>query len=136
MVTAKKIVINKRFDGMPKPTDFKIIQEQLPPLKDGEAEFLSVDPYMRAYAHNIPLGDIMVGTQVAKVIESKNDKYPVGKYVVGKFDWRSHTISSGLPSNVQGAGNAPAPYIIPDLGGLPRSYVLGVLGMPGLVSSL
>ncbi|XP_044264305.1 prostaglandin reductase 1-like isoform X2 [Tribolium madens] len=135
MVIAKKITINKRFDGMPKPSDFKTIEEELPPLKTNEflaeAVFLSVDPYMRAYAHNIPLGATMVGTQVAKIIESRNEKYPVGKHVVGKFDWRSHTISSGLPSHVQGAGNAPAPYLVPDLGDLPMSYLLGVLGMPG-----
>ncbi|XP_044264306.1 prostaglandin reductase 1-like isoform X3 [Tribolium madens] len=132
MVIAKKITINKRFDGMPKPSDFKTIEEELPPLKTNEflaeAVFLSVDPYMRAYAHNIPLGATMVGTQVAKIIESRNEKYPVGKHVVGKFDWRSHTISSGLPSHVQGAGNAPAPYLVPDL--------VAVSGAAGAVGSI
>ncbi|KAJ3647784.1 hypothetical protein Zmor_019644 [Zophobas morio] len=135
MVTSKKIILGKHFDGMPQESDFKIVEEQLPPLKDGEflaeAVFLSVDPYMRAYAHNMNPGDVMVGTQVAKVVESKNNNYPVGEHVVGKFDWRTHTISSGLASEVAGAGNAPAPYVIPNLSGLPLSYCLGVLGMPG-----
>jgi prostaglandin reductase 1 len=70
MATARKITVDRRFDGMPKESDFKVVEEQLPPLKDGEflaeAVFLSVDPYMRAYAHNIPLGATMVGTQVAR----------------------------------------------------------------------
>ena len=83
MVTSKKIILGKHFDGMPQESDFKIVEEQLPPLKDGgeypqpplphclpeflaEAVFLSVDPYMRAYAHNMNPGDVMVGTQVAK----------------------------------------------------------------------
>lgn len=35
MVIAKKVIIDKRFNGMPKPSDFKIIEEQLPPLKEG-----------------------------------------------------------------------------------------------------
>jgi prostaglandin reductase 1 len=135
MATARRITVDRRFDGMPKESDFKVVEEQLPPLKDGEflaeAVYLSVDPYMRAYAHNIPLGATMVGTQVARVVDSKNGKYPVGQHVVGKFDWRSHTISAGLPSIVQGAGNAPAPYLAPDLKGLPLSYLLGILGMPG-----
>jgi hypothetical protein len=83
MATARKITVDRRFDGMPKESDFKVVEEQLPPLKDGgecgpdafdvflpeflaEAVYLSVDPYMRAYAHNIPLGATMVGTQVAR----------------------------------------------------------------------
>nr|XP_027226764.1 prostaglandin reductase 1-like [Penaeus vannamei] len=37
-----------------------------------EAECLSVDPYMRYRARMIPVGSVMVGGQVARVIESKN----------------------------------------------------------------
>nr|CAD7423225.1 unnamed protein product [Timema monikensis] len=35
MVKSKKIVIAKQFDGEPKESDFEIIEEELPPLKDG-----------------------------------------------------------------------------------------------------
>lgn len=31
-----------------------------------KAVYLSVDPYMRAYAYKMPLGSTMVGTQVAE----------------------------------------------------------------------
>lgn len=31
-----------------------------------KAVYLSVDPYMRAYAYKLPLGATMVGTQVAE----------------------------------------------------------------------
>lgn len=90
MVTSKKFVLAKQFDGPPKESDLEIVEEELPPIKDGgkylvnnknnntccfcfcfseflaKAVYLSVDPYMRAYAYKLPSGATMVGTQVAE----------------------------------------------------------------------
>ncbi|KAF5307607.1 hypothetical protein FQR65_LT06763 [Abscondita terminalis] len=130
MVIRKKFILVKRFDGPPKENDFEIVEENLPPLADGEflaeAEYLSVDPYMRAYVHKLPVGSPMNGRQVARIIESKSDDFPVGKHVFGGFDWQTHTISS--------KGGVGSPYLVPDLGGLPLSTSLGVLGMPGYLN--
>ncbi|KAG5868538.1 hypothetical protein JTB14_009242 [Gonioctena quinquepunctata] len=83
---------------------------------------------MRAYAPRIRPGKTFLGSQVAKVLESKNPNFPEGKYVVGDYGWRTHTISTGkAPSN--GFLND---WLIPDnIGDLPPSLALGVLGMPG-----
>ena len=35
MVKAKKYIVQKQFDGLPKSTDLKIVEEELPPVKDG-----------------------------------------------------------------------------------------------------
>lgn len=35
MVKAKKFVLRKHFDGFPKPDDLELVEEELPPLKDG-----------------------------------------------------------------------------------------------------
>lgn len=35
MVTSKKFVLVKHFDGAPKVTDLKLIEEELPSIKDG-----------------------------------------------------------------------------------------------------
>lgn len=35
MVRAKKYVLAKQFDGFPKRSDLKVVEEDLPPLKDG-----------------------------------------------------------------------------------------------------
>lgn len=35
MVKAKKYVLSKQFDGFPKKGDLTIVEEELPPLKDG-----------------------------------------------------------------------------------------------------
>ncbi|KAK5647446.1 hypothetical protein RI129_002338 [Pyrocoelia pectoralis] len=127
MVIARKFLLAKHFNGPPNVDDFKIIEEDLPDIKDGEflaeAVYLSVDPYMRAYSHRMTEGSPMVGSQVAKIIESKNEDFPVGKYIAANFDWQTHTISS-----TDGVGT---PYLLPDLEELPLSYGLSVLGMPG-----
>lgn len=35
MIVAKKFVIAKHFDGEPKPSDLTLVEEELPPIKDG-----------------------------------------------------------------------------------------------------
>lgn len=135
MVRSKNFVLIKHFKGMPKLSDFELRDEELPQLQDGEylcqAEWLSVDPYMRPYTARLPLGTTMIGSQVARIIESKNSNFEVGKLLIGYFGWRSHTIvnptkkSNPLPmSNFE-------PQVLPDFKDLSPSLALGVLGMTG-----
>ena len=92
---AEKFTLVRHFDGFPKTTDFKLESEELPALKEGEvlcqAEFLSVDPYMRGYTKSMTPPITMIGSQIAKVIDSKNDKFPKGSYVFGQLGWRTLT---------------------------------------------
>ncbi len=59
MAKGRRWVLQRPFDGMPKQSDFKLVEEDLPDLKDGEFRFktlfLSVDPYMRAYVNRSPI---------------------------------------------------------------------------------
>ncbi|XP_050303017.1 prostaglandin reductase 1-like [Anthonomus grandis grandis] len=132
MVKAKTYVLKEYFQGFPKPTDIHLEEEELPEIQQdeflAEAIYLSVDPYMRKYVARQPLNSIMVGTQVARITESKNPKFPVGRHVMARFGWRSHTIHNGEPD---GAGVAP--FLLPedDMGDLPLSLAIGMLGMPG-----
>lgn len=89
MVKAKKFVLVSYFEGFPKSSDLQLVEENLPSLQDGgvlvkisvelkkknienvleflaEAVYLSVDPYMRAYAERLPLGSTFIGGQIAK----------------------------------------------------------------------
>ncbi|KAJ8922462.1 hypothetical protein NQ315_004409 [Exocentrus adspersus] len=125
MVKAKVFIFQKQFNGLPKEGDLRLVEENLPAIKDGEflaeAVYLSVDPYMRAYAPGLPLGKPFLGSQVARIVESKNPKYPVGRHVVGQFGWRSHTISKGEPFHI-----FPAAFLVPELGpDVPLSYFIG-----------
>ena len=92
-----------------------------------EAEFLSLDPYMRAISKKAPLGSTMVGSQVAKIIESKHSKFKVGERICGYLGWRSHTVLNPETPGFR----SQKPYLIPDTGEFPASAALGVLGMPG-----
>lgn len=70
MVKSKSFIYKSRFDGFPKETDLELVEEDLPPIQNGEflaeAVYLSVDPYMRASAAYLPLGKPYIGSQVAK----------------------------------------------------------------------
>ncbi|KAJ8687620.1 hypothetical protein QAD02_023414 [Eretmocerus hayati] len=135
MVVAKKFVLTKHFEGEPKDGDLSLVDFELPPIRDGEilvqAEYLSVDPYMRPYSANLPLGVTMIGSQVAKIIESKNAQWPVGKRVVGNLGWVTHSVinpEAGPDLDLVKV----KPYLLPDFGAdLPNSLALGALGMPG-----
>ncbi|CAG9856011.1 unnamed protein product [Phyllotreta striolata] len=130
MVVAKVYKYQYKFRGFPKYTDLKITEEELPEIQDGEylaqAVYLSIDPYMRAYANSLPVGSTMIGTQIAIIIESKNPNFPVGKYVLGDFGWRTHTISNGKLENEK----IPQ-HILPQHDNIPLSYHLGILGLVG-----
>ena len=65
---------------------------------------------------------------IFRIIESRHPDYPVGKHVVGFFGWRTHTIANVTDTKL--SGFLPF-HIIPDIGELPLSLALGVLGMPG-----
>lgn len=68
MVIAKIYIKANEFEGAPKSSDFELVEKELGAIEDGEilveAEWLSVDPYMRAY--KVPAGSVMIGSQVAK----------------------------------------------------------------------
>lgn len=134
MVKAKKFVLVKQFQGEPKPTDLQLVEEDLPSVQNGEflvqAEYLSVDPYMRPYVQRFPLGITMIGAQVAKIIESKNPEFPVGRRICGYLGWRTHSIVN-LNTYLEASPISSKPFLLPDNTDVSPSLSLGVLGMPG-----
>lgn len=134
VMKGKRFIIKEHFRGLPKKSDFELVEEELPALKDGDvlfkALYLSVDPYMRPTALRHPTGITMIGSQVARVLESKNPAFKEGDNVVGYFGWRSMTVVN--PNDVMSPyGGKARPYVLPDFGDVPLSTGLGVLGMPG-----
>ncbi|XP_069819471.1 prostaglandin reductase 1-like [Dendropsophus ebraccatus] len=130
MVVSKSWTMVRHFEGVPKLEDFKLIEKTLPPLKDGEllleSEFLSVDPFMRPYSRRVlKEGDVMMGSQVARVVESKNPGFAVGDHVVARSGWTTHFISDGK-------GLQAIPSTWPE--SLPKSLTLGAVGMPGITA--
>ncbi|CAH2234799.1 prostaglandin reductase 1-like [Pararge aegeria] len=137
MVKAKKWVVKKYFDGVPKKSDFEIVEYELPSLKDGEillkTEWISVDPYLRAYNKNLPIPYDQFSFQVGVVQETKNPKYPVGTKVVTHEGWCDYVIVKETQIEI---GQFPKglTYKLPDLQGLSPSLGVGAVGMPGVTA--
>ncbi|GJQ76545.1 hypothetical protein Trydic_g2247 [Trypoxylus dichotomus] len=130
MVLAKKFVLVKPLNGMPTNENFELVQEELPELTEGEflveAIYFSPDPYLRLFGGAV--NQTMKGLQVGKIIDSKSNKFPIGKYMVGDFGWRTHTIwKDDIPKT-----NWSSPHLLPfEADDVPLSLGLGILGMPG-----
>lgn len=62
-----------------------------------------------------------------RVIDSKNERFPIGCYIYGKFGWQTHTVTN--PS--EGSSPGLTPYILPDFGSHSKSLGLGCLGVTG-----
>jgi len=127
------IVLKSYCDGLPKPTDFAL--EEVPTPQPEAGQFLvrhiwaSVDPGSRSrlsgvdsYTGAQKLGEAMGGFNVGVVEASKNEHWPVGTKVTCAGGWASHSLQNGRGFLAR----------IPDGLGLPLSYWIGVLGVPGL----
>ncbi|XP_050971951.1 prostaglandin reductase 1 [Labeo rohita] len=135
MVKAKTWILKKHFEGFPKESNFELREEVLPELQDGdvlvEAVYLSVDPYMRSLSKMwIKEGDVQYGTQVAKVVKSKDPAFPEGCYVIANCGWRTHTVTKA-----KGPAGPILTRIVSEWpSDISMSLALGSLGMPGLTA--
>ncbi|WP_342431697.1 NADP-dependent oxidoreductase [Neobacillus sp. FSL H8-0543] len=129
----RKILLASRPVGMPTESNFKMIEEKVPEIKEGEVLirtlFLSVDPYMRgrmsaakSYAKPYEVGEPFLGGMVGKIVETRNSRFQVGQFVEGRLEWAEYNVSDG--STIR--------KINPELA--PVSTALHVLGMPGLTA--
>src|SRR3954466_11399056 len=132
----KQILLDNRPQGEASASNFKLVDSDTPPLKDGEVlvrhHFLSLDPFMRgrmndakSYAAPQPLGQVMQGGTVGEVIESRNPKYAVGDKVVGYGGWQEYSVV---------AADQPGALRKVDTTHVPLSHYLGAVGMPGVTA--
>lgn len=130
---SQTILLANRPQGIPQLSDFKFIEEDIPPLKDGqlllELEYVSVDPYLRgrmndakSYIPPFELNKPITSGCVARVKESKNNEFAQGDYVTGMVPWKKEQVHSGEGLN----------KVDPNQAAL--SAYLGVLGITGLTA--
>ena len=133
MTTNTKVLLKQRPNGEPAETDFEIVTDDLPTIKDGHiltrTIYLSLDPYMRgrmsdarSYAEPTPVGGVMTGGTVSVVEASKNDRFKEGDFVVAHTGWQAYAVSDGKGVRT----------LRPDVS--PISTGIGVLGMPGMTA--
>jgi NADPH:quinone reductase len=140
MSTARPLpVINRQFKlaarpvGLPKQSDFTLVDATMPSLADEQAlvktAYLSVDPYMRGritgvrtYADPVNIGDVMEAGAVGRVLESKSPELKRGDIVLGRWGWQEYAAVEGRAVRKLDPNLAPV------------STALGVLGMPGMTA--
>ena len=126
----RKIVLASRPPGMVSESNFRLEEEEVRALEDGEvlvrALYLSVDPYMRgrmrkakSYADPVGIGEVMVGEIVGRVEQSRHPTLNTGDMVAGRLGWQEYAISGGKHLRKIRPTTAPI------------STALHVLGMPG-----
>jgi NADPH-dependent curcumin reductase CurA len=117
--------------GEPKPSDFKLVERELPDLQDGEVlvrnSIISVDPYMRgrmndvkSYVPPFNLGEALQGGAIGRVEASRAERFKVGDLVQSGLGWRTRFVANA---------SALSPL---ELGGVPMSAYLGIMGGTGL----
>jgi len=136
MLQAKRFVYAKPFQGKPCLENFRIEEFEIPnEVKEDEilcqAEYISIDPNIRPCMSGNPIGSIIIGDQLCRVLKSANYKYPEGSLVFGKFGWSTHTLVKPYDEGWIHQNHLHSIFPLPDMKNQPISYALGVLGMPG-----
>jgi NADPH-dependent curcumin reductase CurA len=132
-IISRGYALKSRPKGTPSLDCFELQTETLAPIAEGQFIiknlWLSVDPYMRgrmsdaeSYVPPFQLGELMQGSAIGEVVESKHPDFNVGDKVNSMLGWREYAVSNGdmvqkLPPT-----------------SLPEQSFLGVAGMPGLTA--
>ena len=136
MTMNQQIHLMSRPDGEARVDNFKLLEAEVPELRDGQVlvrhHFMSLDPYMRgrmndakSYAVPQPLNAVMQGGTVGEVVASKNPGYAVGDQVVGFGGWQQFSVVDA---------NTPGVLRKVDTTHIPLSAYLGAVGMPGVTA--
>lgn len=124
----KKVVLASRPEGEPKESDFKVIEEDLPELGEGQVllatEHLSIDAFIRTMLDSqeglhgtVAIDTPVMALGVARVVDSRVPDLNQGDAVFGPIGAQTHVVAPGGMYRKLPEGDVP-----------PRSY-LGALGM-------
>lgn len=133
-IVNRQIQLASRPEGEPVASNFRLVEQPLGPLADGQVlvrhEWLSLDPYMRgrmndakSYAAPQPLDQVMIGGTAGEVVESRNPHFKAGDKVVGMGGWQEYAV---VDADQRGVLQKV------DTTHVPLSAYLGAVGMPGV----
>jgi NADPH-dependent curcumin reductase CurA len=131
--TNRQVRLASRPSGWVTEANFELAEAPLPEVPDGQLlvrnVWLSLDPYMRgrmndtkSYVPPFKVGEVLQAGVVGQVVESRNPAFAAGDWINGMLGWEEYSLSNG-----QGL------YKLPPIDA-PRSYHLGILGMPGMTA--
>ncbi|MCR9259077.1 MAG: NADP-dependent oxidoreductase [Pseudomonadaceae bacterium] len=130
---SKAVTLAARPVGMPKKSDFAIIETDVDEPGNGQIQVqnlcMSVDPYMRgrmvdrkSYVPPFQIGEVLTGGCIGRVTKSNHPDFAEGDHVSSHHGWRE-----AYTSDVEGIEKLGA--LVTD----PSAY-LGAIGMPGMTA--
>ncbi|MEM9259573.1 MAG: NADP-dependent oxidoreductase [Bacteroidota bacterium] len=133
-MTNKQQILALRPEGMPGPDTWRLEENPVPELKDGEIllknHYISLDPAMRGWMNDrksyippVQLGEVMRAGSVGEVIKvNNNPNFKVGDILTGWGGVQQYHVSDGSGYYPVNLDLAPMPTYI------------GTLGMPGMTA--
>lgn len=136
MVQNTSVLLARRPQGNPKPEDFKLETSPLPEqLEQGQLllknHFVSLDAGFRNWMDEgagdevlpaMPIDAPVMGLVLGEVLESKNEQFSVGDFLMARLFWQQYTVTDASDFLVK----------LPPSREHPPSYYLGVLGDTGM----
>lgn len=128
-----QIRLKQRPVGLPGDECWDVVEGERGVPGEGEIlvrnEYISLDPAMRgwmnegkSYIPPVGIGEVMRAICVGEVLESQNEKYPVGCKVSGLFGVQEYAVSDAKGATMV------------DPSALPLPMYLAALGMPGMTA--
>jgi len=141
--TNTQVRLAARPSGLPKDSDWEIVEEPAPTPGDNEfavaISHISLDPAMRgwmnagaSYIEPVEIGAVMRAGAVGRVTDSRHPGFAVGDHVYGAFGVQQHALSDGNGVNKVDPSLAPLPTYLGTLGltGLTAYFALLDVGKP------
>ncbi|ERN20219.1 hypothetical protein AMTRI_Chr06g178730 [Amborella trichopoda] len=136
-VSNKQIILKNYVTGFPKETDMEMVSSSIKvKVPEGSKAvlvknlYLSCDPYMRlkmtkpetpTYFTEYPLGSVITGYGVSKVLDSEHPNFKEGDLVWGTTRWEEFSLIT-MTKMLRKITYTDVPL----------SYYIGILGMPGI----
>lgn len=133
------ILLNQFPQGLPKESDFRTETVNLPDLKEDEllvkTLYLSTDPYIRPLlkkdSNNLgfptfQLNQVLKSGGIGRIVKALSPGWAEDQLITGTFNWSEYNIFS--------KEDQKSLQKVDFLEGLPESYALGCLGMPGMTA--
>jgi len=133
MPKTRQWLLNAHPRGRPvKADDFRLATAEIASPADGElllaTRYLGFDPAQKGWMENIAdyvapmaIGDVMRGSAISEVIESRHPGFVPGDQVVGTTGWTEYHLSDG--AGIEKINTA-----------LPSTAILSILGTTGLTA--
>ena len=132
-MTNRQLRLESRPEGLFKDSDFKLMEEDVPELQDGELLvriiYLSLDPTQRVWAQAdsylpaVKIGAVMRSFGLGVVESSKHPEFAEGDIVSGMTGWQEYLVSDGQDLQK-----------LPRLPGVSLDAYMGPLGMTGITA--